>query len=379
MLTRQVRSLLSEVLIMPTLFWLALLLGYLAGVSGAILVLPAPLLQPMYGPLAVTTALVVGVAGFLWRSRHRQRRAEALEPGTTTPDDPARDDQATTHASAAGPLWRRVAANARRALRSDRPEGSWPLLVRLEPPGVLGPSELRLALDEGRLDALLQPLTNLAVPEAAVQHAVARLRTAEGTPLPPARYRSTAARCGLLGLIDRLLIRECAGALRRAASEGRELSVVCEIATESLNDSGFVGELSHLVVEAPRLARRLVLALDRTRLDQLAKRTLGRFRTLGGRVCLKRIGPPPPDVAALAEQGFDLVMLEARRFTQPPAAGQEVEPALLEIQRRLAAAGLELLVARSEPEPPARAILVDPSPGVVGRAALMAEARPSAA
>jgi hypothetical protein len=72
-------------------------------------------------------------------------------------------------------------------------------------------------------------------------------------------------------------------------------------------------------------------------------------------------------------------MLEARRFAQPPAADREVEPALLEIQRRLAAAGLELLVARSEPEPPGHEILVDPSPGVVGRAPLMAEARPSAA
>ncbi len=203
---------------MPTLFWLALLLGYLAGVGGAILILPAPLLQPMYGPLSVTTALVVGVAGFLLRSRHHQRRAEGLEPGTTTPDDPAPAGEATTHTSAAGPLWRRVAASARRALGSDRPEGSWPLLVRLEPPGVLGPSELRLALDEGRLDALLRPLTNLAVPEATVQHAVARLRSAEGTPLPPARYRSTAARCGLLGLIDRLLIRQCA---RRAPTCGQ--------------------------------------------------------------------------------------------------------------------------------------------------------------
>ncbi len=152
---------------------------------------------------------------------------------------------------------------------------------------------------------------------------------------------------------------------------------MCEIATESLNDPGFVGELSHLVVEAPRLVRRLVLALDRTRLDQLAGRTLGRFRTLGVRVCLKRIGPPPPDVAALAERGFDLVMLEASRFAQPPAANQEVEPALLEIQRRLAAAGLELLVARSEPEPPAPEILIDPA--VTGRAGLLAEARPSAA
>jgi hypothetical protein len=360
---------------MPSLFWLALLLGYLVGVGGAIALLPAPLIEPVYGPLALTTALVVSVAGALWRSHHRQRRARGLQPGAPPPEVRATAALTTEPSPAARPMRPRAAPDAGGELKPERPKGNWPLLLRLESPDVLGPSELRRTLYDGRVDALLRPLINLAEPDAPVQHAVARLCAADGTPLPPARYQSTAARCGLLGLIDRLLVTHCAKALLGAAGEGRELAIVCEIAAESLTDPGFVTELGDVTVETPQLAPRLILALDRTRLDPLAERALGRLRTSGLRVCLKRIGPPPLDAAGLAARGFGLVMLEASRFAHA-AGDREVEPALVGMQRRLAAAGLELLVGQAEPGP---TIEVLGDPGAAGRAATMAQTRPSAA
>ena len=44
---------------MPILFWLALLLGYLTGVAAAVLLLPSRLIEPLYGPLALTTVLAL--------------------------------------------------------------------------------------------------------------------------------------------------------------------------------------------------------------------------------------------------------------------------------------------------------------------------------
>src|SRR5688500_11089005 len=46
----QARSPLMEATIMPILFWLALLLGYLTGVAAAVLLLPSRLIEPLYGP-----------------------------------------------------------------------------------------------------------------------------------------------------------------------------------------------------------------------------------------------------------------------------------------------------------------------------------------
>ena len=54
---------------MPSLFWLALLLGFLTGVSAAVLLLPARLIEPLYGPLALTTVVVTAAFGALRRLR----------------------------------------------------------------------------------------------------------------------------------------------------------------------------------------------------------------------------------------------------------------------------------------------------------------------
>src|SRR5918996_414526 len=84
-LSRQVWPPLAEVIIVPTLFWLALLLGYLSGVAAAVLFLPAPLIEPLYGPLVLTTVVVLAAFGVLVQMRRVRRRA-AQAP--TAPADP---------------------------------------------------------------------------------------------------------------------------------------------------------------------------------------------------------------------------------------------------------------------------------------------------
>ena len=75
---------------MPSLFWLALLLGYLIGVAAAVLLLPAPLIEPLYGPLVLTTVVVLGGFGVLMqlrRMRGRARRADAPPRHEPPPGD----------------------------------------------------------------------------------------------------------------------------------------------------------------------------------------------------------------------------------------------------------------------------------------------------
>jgi hypothetical protein len=230
----------------------------------------------------------------------------------------------------------------------DRAGGSderWPMVVRLEPPGTIGPSELRQILYAGRVDARLRPLASLAQPDAALYHALPRLRAPDDSCLEPARYASTAARCGLLGVIDRLLLLRCVGMLRATRKEGREAVVMCTIAAESLLDPGFGGEIEQQLGDDPKLAESLVLALDHTVRDGPSVAALARLRQRGMRFCLRRIGPPPLDAAELGASGFDFVLLEAGRFAVGPEAAP-AERTLLELQGAIGDAGPMLLVGR---------------------------------
>jgi hypothetical protein len=307
---------LAEVTIVPILFWLALLLGYLSGVAAAVLFLPASLIEPLYGPLVLTTVVALAAFGAMLQLRRLRGPAAPTPAAEIDPVDEA-----------------------------GRPDDRWPMVVRLEPPGAIGPSELRQILYAGRVDARLRPLACLAQPDAALYHALPRLRAPDDSCLEPARYCSTAARCGLLGVIDRLLLLRCVGILRATRKEGREIAVMCTIAAESLTDPGFAGEIEQQLSDDPQLAESLVLTLDRTVRDGPSVAALARFRRRGVRACLRRIGPPPVDAAELSESGFDFVLLEAGRFAVGPEALQ-AEPTLLELQRIFGSAGPTLLVGR---------------------------------
>jgi hypothetical protein len=329
---------LAEVIIMPSLFWLALLLGYLTGVAAAVLLLPAPLIEPLYGPLVLTTVVVLAAFGALMQLRRMRRRARR------TAATPRHEPPPGDHSLVAN---RQVSAGESAENGSADPDREfddhWPLVLRFEPPGVIGPSELRQILYEGRVGARLGRLTDPAAPEAALYHALPHLRAADGSQLEPARYRTTAGRCGLLGVVDRLLLLRCAEMLRATRAEGREALVLCAVAAASLTDPAFVAEIEQQLSDHPALPDDLVLALDHAVHDAPSVAAFGRLRERGLRFCLRRVGPPPTDAAAeLANSGFHFVLLEGGRFAIG-SGGAPGEPALLELQQAFGTAGIKLL------------------------------------
>jgi hypothetical protein len=335
-LSIQNRSPLLEAIIMPILFWLALLLGYLTGVTAAMLLLPTRLIEPLYGPLALTTVIALGAFGGLLRVRWVRRRAATRPapppPGATTRKEPADDE----------PEGADDRADHQDLNRSG--DDRWPLMVRLEPPGVIGPSELRHSLYEGRVDLRLRPIASLAAPQDAFYHAVPRLRGADDLPLEPASWRPTAARSGLLGTLDRLLLLRSVEMLRAARSDSRRTILVCDIALASLDDPGFVAEVGQQLSDDPGLAEELVLALDQAPADRPMIAAAAALRSRGVRFCLRRLGPPPLDPAASRAQGFEFLLLDAERFAlEPQGAG---DPILLELQQRFGPDGPRLLVTR---------------------------------
>lgn len=339
---------------MASLFWLALLLGYLAGVAGAMLLLPTPIVQPLYGPIAAISVAVIAAAIVVWRLRRHNRRAPAA----------ALTDGATT-APAVAP--REAAAEP-----ADPSEAVRPLVVHLETPGVIGAHELQPILDQGMVEAQLEPVVSLARPELSLYLARPQVVSADGAPLEPARYRPTLARCGWFARLDRVLLRRCTARLREASEGAEDIQILCAIAPESLRDAGFIEELDRWASRSPELAHRLVLMLDRIELDAVAAAPLARLRGLGLRFGLRRIGPPALDPVLLAARGFDVVLLDVARFAVR-SNHRRHDPSLLEAQLRLAAGGITLLIGRSEARVEVEA------DGPVLSAGAVAEVRPSAA
>jgi hypothetical protein len=246
-------------------------------------------------------------------------------------------------------------------------------MVRLEAPGVIGPSELRQILYRGRVDLRLRSLASLAQPQAALYLALPRLRSADDQDLEPASYRTTAARAGLLGTIDRLLLLRCADMLHTARAEG-EVTVLCGIAAASLNDPAFIAELEQQLSDDPPLAGSLVLALDQVLHDRPSVVAATSLRARGVRFCLRRLGPLRLAPAALRDAGFAFVLLEAKRFALKAPEGA-LDPALVKLQKVFGQDDPRLLVTRRQ----ADSVTFPGKSGLSAEAGAFDLARPSAA
>lgn len=329
----QPRSSLFGVIDMPRLFWLALLLGYLAGAAGAVLFLPGPLVEPLYAGIAVAT-LAMGGAVF------------TLVLATRGGASPAAFGEVAGAATALVD-GSRAAAGEEGVEDEAWPEGAQAptRLIAIAADDRISAAELREILYHRGVDAFVRPVVGLPRPETQSYHAVARLRTGRGEHLEPARYRATAARCGLLGLIDRLLVAGCAQALRAAQDAGHDQRIFCPISPDSLNDAGFVAEIGGLLREEPEVARRLIIELEQIRLHRPARETLAALVGQGLQLCLRRLSLDGLDLATLAEYGFAFVRIE----TPPPAisAGRdEIDPRLLTVRHLLDQAGITLVPDR---------------------------------
>lgn len=300
---------------MPAVFWLALVIGYAAGVAGALLFLPNRAIEPLFGTIVLVSALVVaGIGGLMLLTRSgRERGGEAVAPAPEAP-----------FVATGGPL--------REESGRDLPTA-----------GPVSQDELSAALREGGVDVFLQPLFHRPPRRVACHLALARLRGADGAHVEPPRFRTMATRSGLLALLDRVFIVRCTRAIRQADARDQEIRLFCGIAPDSLQDAAFLAEIEHFLAEHGELADRLVLEFDRVRLGRPGEQTLVHLRRMGLRACLKRLTPAVIDGQALRRRGYSYVRLEGERYASP-ADSRELTPELAPLHRALEDGGLALLV-----------------------------------
>lgn len=319
------------------LLWIALFLGYVAGIGAAIAFLPGPIVQPLLLPIAVGGG-VLGVAIGGWVIVGRWRRS-ALAPPTL--DRPA-EGAARAPSGPAARSTRTVALEPK--LRPVAPSQATPRKPAQPPP--IGADELRHRLYEGALDPFIRPIHTFEARPVEMFHAVPRLREADGTLLPPARYQPTAARAGLRPLLDQVFVVQAAYLVRHALAEGRDVVLICDVAPSSVAAPSFLEDLGEFLTEHHELASRLVLEFDRTRLERPAEAALAELRKTGLRQGLKRFSPAlHDDPSVLAERGFAFVKLElAEPRIRSAIAGDDAE--LFALWQRLGEVGIELVLER---------------------------------
>ena len=92
------------------------------------------------------------------------------------------------------------------------------------------------AIDSGRVDLYLQPIVTLPQRKVRYYEAFTRLRSADGTVLPPSEFLDAAEAGGLMPRIDQLLLTRSVQVIRRLQLKNREIGLFCNIAASTLND-----------------------------------------------------------------------------------------------------------------------------------------------
>jgi cyclic-di-GMP phosphodiesterase TipF (flagellum assembly factor) len=243
--------------------------------------------------------------------------------------------------------------------RLDRPAPTIP--ASAETPAEIGDEAsdlevfeiVRDAIEENRIDLYLQPVVALPQRRARFHETFSRVRDRSGAIVRPQRYLPVAARAGLLGTLDNLLLFRCLQLIRQLRRKARPLPFVVNISSNTLRDTDFLPQFIDFMEHNLSLADGLMFEFAQEDLGDLTGPLAGdlaRLAQYGFAFSLDHVTTLDLDEHALADAGFRLVKLDADMFLTYP-----VEAKVL--RGHLAARGIDLVVEKVEDERTAIALL----------------------
>ncbi|HEY2636170.1 MAG TPA: EAL domain-containing protein, partial [Solirubrobacteraceae bacterium] len=216
------------------------------------------------GPVRVTTS--VGVAPFTGGESDETLLAHA--------------DRAMYEAKAAGRdrIVVHTAEHGRRA-RTEAREG-WA-------------HRLRLALEHDGFRLHVQPIVDLATGEPVQYEVLLRMRGEGGEDISPGAFLGTAERLGLIGAIDRWVVRQAIALMGEHHRAGRELSLAVNLSGRSIGDPGLVNLVACELAAAGVDPGRLLFEVTETAAIadmEVARRFAAELSALGCRFALDDFG-----------------------------------------------------------------------------------------
>ncbi|HYE00669.1 MAG TPA: EAL domain-containing protein, partial [Alphaproteobacteria bacterium] len=165
---------------------------------------------------------------------------------------------------------------------------------------------LRAALQDDRLDVLLQPIVSL--PQRKVRHyeLFSRIRGPDNAYVMPEQYIPIAERSGLVAAIDNLLLFRSVQLIREMEKRHLDFGFHLNVSGHSLRDGPFMQQFLGYMGDGPHLPLHLVFefaAADFAAADGPALKVLDRLVQLGFHLSLDHVPSLALDLPALAGRG----------------------------------------------------------------------------
>jgi diguanylate cyclase (GGDEF)-like protein len=169
---------------------------------------------------------------------------------------------------------------------------------------------VRLAITDGRIEVVYQPIVSVLTGEVVAFEALARVLHSELGPVAPGRLVPDIGDGALGGMLDRLVLAAACLALAQPARAGLGLHV--NLSASSVANPGLAGEMRDVAVRAGLAMSRLRLELSGSALggDARPGSAISALRALGAKVVADDLGAGGPTLAALARTPFDLLKLD---------------------------------------------------------------------
>jgi diguanylate cyclase (GGDEF)-like protein len=230
------------------------------------------------------------------------------------------------HGTDAGTLLRR----ADLAMYAAKRDGGGSVIFRdeLQQDALCSPdmvSELRDAIDGGRLRLAYQPQVDLRTRTVTGAEALVRWSHSEHGPIPPDRFIPMAERVGLIRRLDRWVIRAGMQQCRRWTEEGRDLRVSVNVSARSLQDEPFADWIIETLAETGVAPSRMVLEVTESAVMGDLSRSLRNMQTIhdnGIHIAIDDFGTGYSSLSYLMRLPVDEVKID-RSFVGTMAAKEE--------------------------------------------------------
>jgi cyclic-di-GMP phosphodiesterase TipF (flagellum assembly factor) len=233
---------------------------------------------------------------------------------------------------------------------------------------------VREGLRMNRIDLYVQPVVSLPQRKRRHLECFSRIRTLDGGILLPHQYIDVAAREGLIGAIDNMLLfRSVQLARRLQKAQSRLFSIFVNISEHTLADAGFFRDFASFMADNRDLAPTLAFEFMQShvlRLGGTVMLELERLARLGFRFSMDQVSDLHIDADELGRRHFRTVKIEAARLLDQVRQGFDVRGLKAALDRN----GIDLIVDKIESE--ATLVEVLDHPVDFGQGYLFGEPRP---
>ncbi len=209
---------------------------------------------------------------------------------------------------------------------------------------------VREALRDDRVDVVLQPIVSLPQRKRRYYECFSRLSSSEGVVVVPEQYIALAEREGLMTAIDNMLLFRCIQLVRRIQRSSQNVGFFCNVAANTLQDTDFFTDFVEYLENNPDLAPNLVFEFSQDSVRRMGAEDaemLVRLVSLGCRVSMDQVSDLEIDTDALARLHVSFVKIDAALLL---TSDVEARAELLDLQRRLERAGVDVIAEKIERE-----------------------------